>query len=281
MRVVFAVALLFALIAPLPAQQTMEVIPLKHRLAEQVLPALRPMLEQGAVLTSANNTLFLRASARNREEIRRALAALDTPLRRLVITVKTDNQSAEAGGGALASGQIELGRARVELGREPGAEPDPARSRGLRAQVWGTRGTAADRGEFQVQVVEGGQALIRVGSALLLPLRQVFERPGGGRYLSEHVAVIDVGSSFVARPELLGDQVTLEISPEQQAIGRTDPVMIQGTRMATTVSVRLGEWIALGGSQGSSSESDRGVARYGTREGERTHRIYLRVDELR
>src|SRR5687768_14394929 len=42
---------LVALAAPLHAQNALEIITLRHRTAEQVLPALRPLLEPGATLT--------------------------------------------------------------------------------------------------------------------------------------------------------------------------------------------------------------------------------------
>ena len=45
---------------------------------DQVLPTLLPLVEPGGTLTGMNDQLFLRASARNREEIRRVLATIDS-----------------------------------------------------------------------------------------------------------------------------------------------------------------------------------------------------------
>src|SRR5512147_1566393 len=89
-------------------QGSLEVIELRHRTAEQVLPDLRPLLEPGAVLTGQRNHLIVRTSAQNLAEIRRALDALDRPARRLVISVRfddaaTDERSAFATGGVVST----------------------------------------------------------------------------------------------------------------------------------------------------------------------------------
>ncbi|HEY9530001.1 MAG TPA: secretin N-terminal domain-containing protein, partial [Burkholderiales bacterium] len=63
------------------AQQALEIIPLRYRTAEQVLPVLRPLLETGATLTGQRNQLIVRTSSANLAELRQALEAIDRPLR--------------------------------------------------------------------------------------------------------------------------------------------------------------------------------------------------------
>ncbi|MBO3704364.1 MAG: hypothetical protein J5W83_17805, partial [Candidatus Accumulibacter sp.] len=41
------------------AQQELEIIPLKAKTVDQVLPTLQPLLEPGATLSGMNNQLFL------------------------------------------------------------------------------------------------------------------------------------------------------------------------------------------------------------------------------
>jgi hypothetical protein len=55
--------------------QQLEVIELKSKSVEDVLPVLLPLVEPGGTLTGMNNQLFLRASPRNRADIKKALAA--------------------------------------------------------------------------------------------------------------------------------------------------------------------------------------------------------------
>ena len=59
--------------------QQMEIIQLRSKTVDEVLPALLPLVEPGGTLSGMNDQLFLKASARNRDEIKRALAAMDRP----------------------------------------------------------------------------------------------------------------------------------------------------------------------------------------------------------
>ena len=67
--------------------QQMEIIQLRSKTVDEVLPALLPLVEPGGTLTGMNDQLFLKTSARNREEIKRVLAAMDKPSRRLIIRI--------------------------------------------------------------------------------------------------------------------------------------------------------------------------------------------------
>jgi len=82
-RLIPLLFLLLALAAPAHAQQELEIIQLKHRSAEQVMPQLKPFVEPGGVVSGMNYQIFLRASRANREQIKQLLAALDQAPRRL------------------------------------------------------------------------------------------------------------------------------------------------------------------------------------------------------
>src|ERR1043166_7339992 len=87
-RAVFATLLLTvaALAGQAAGQASLEIIPLRHRTADQVLPALRPLLEPGATLTGQGTQLIVRTSPGNLDELRRALDEIDRPLRRLQVS---------------------------------------------------------------------------------------------------------------------------------------------------------------------------------------------------
>jgi hypothetical protein len=80
-------------------------------------------------------------------------------------------------------------------------------------------------------------------------------------------------------PRLNGDRVTLDISPRDDTPGSL-PGSVNSTRLVTTVSGRLGEWLELGGSVGEQSAAGSGIASYGTRIASRTRRLLLKVEEL-
>src|SRR5437762_952116 len=88
------------------AQETLEVIALKHRSAEQVIPILRPLLEPGGALTGQYNQLIVRTSPANLAQIRAALAAIDAPARRLMISVRFDNVEDAAASGVRGEARV-------------------------------------------------------------------------------------------------------------------------------------------------------------------------------
>lgn len=257
---------------PLLAQQGLEVLPLQHRSVEEVLPVLRPLVEPGGSLSGMNNQLFLRASERNRAEIRKALAAMDVPARRLVIRVATDLSQTEQYRGGRVQGS--LGNDRVRIGNA-----DTGGSNQVRAQVYDSRSATAGGGTQMVQTVDGGRAYIQVGTSLAVPMRQVVLGPGGA-VVSEIVEYRDVGRGFYAEPRVRGDRVSVDISQQSDAPGRRGDASIQMQRLSTTVSGRLGEWLQLGGTGQDASSRRQGTLSLSTSEVRESRGIWLMVEEL-
>jgi hypothetical protein len=276
-------ALLLALLAGfVHAQQQIEIINLRSRTADQVLPQLRPFVEPGGTLSGMNNQIFLRASDANRRQIKELLAAIDRPPRRLVISVRQDADTTSVARGGEVSGRVSSGDVRVESRRTivGGAGVEVRRGDDVvRGQVYDTRSTGAERVAQQVQVVEGGRAFINVGTSVPVPLREVVMGPGGA-VVSESVVYRDIGTGFYAEPQLAGDNVTLTISPTHDTPGRYGPGSANIQRLTTTVSGRLGEWIDLGGSVEERSGESSGILRQSSRSGSTGRRVQLRVEEL-
>src|SRR5688500_1432044 len=149
------------------AQHALEIIPLRHRTVDQVLPVLRPLLDPGGTLTGQSGQLIVRASPGNLAQIRQALAAIDRPLRRLQVSVRFDDAASAASQELGASGRISSRGARVEVrGRDD-------------------RGSQSERIDQTIQVLEGGQARIMSGHATPIPERQVMRGPGGAVVVQE------------------------------------------------------------------------------------------------
>lgn len=246
------------------AAESLEVITLKHRRAEQLLPQLIMFVESGGAISGMDNTLFLRASKENQAEILKLVEALDTPLRRLMIQVRQEGESNSEAGGADVAGRVILG----------GGAPAVQGSAGLYQRGQTSRRTASQ----QVQTLEGERASIMSGQSLVLPMRQLIITPAGV-VVAQNIVQYDLGTGFVAVPRLNGDQVTLEISPFDDTAGRL-PGSVNVQRLVTTVSGRLGEWMALGGSDIDTNDTHREIAGYGVKSASRQRRLLLKVDEL-
>lgn len=192
------------------AQASLEVIDLRHTTAEQVLPALRPLVEPGGVLTGQRNQLIVRTSPANLAELRRALETLDAPARRLVIAVRFAGESAAE---------------RTELGVG-------VRGSRIEARARQERSAGAERVDQRIQVLEGRRAHIATGASRPLELR-------------DGTLIQDIATGFDVIPRLAGDTVLLEIAP-QRAVGGGDG-RVQVQRASSTLRARLGEWVELAG----------------------------------
>jgi hypothetical protein len=202
------------------AQASLEVIDLRHTTAEQVLPALRPLLEPGGVLTGQRSQLIVRTSPANLAELRRALETLDAPARRLVIEVRFADASAEQ---------------RTEIGI--GAR---VTGRGTRLEARAAESVSAGGGRVdqRIQVLEGGRARIATGASRPLELR-------GGTVIQ------DLATGFEVIPRLAGDQVLLDIAPQREVAGGDGRIHEQ--RASSSVRARLAKWVELAGVAGTGS----------------------------
>lgn len=258
-----AASLLSLWIGMVSAQQ-MEIIQLRSKTVDEVLPALLPLVEPGGTLTGMNDQLFLKASARNRDEIKRALAAMDKPTRRLIIRISQNRQSEDSARGGEVSGQVTLGGTRRS---------------NVGASVWDTKSVRGESNSQMVQTVEGGRAYIQVGRSLAVPMRQMIVGPGGA-VVNEGVIYRDIGSGFYAMPRVNGQRVTLEISQQAEnfepAYGRG---AVSSQRLSTTVSGQLGEWIELGGSGRQAAGQQGGAFSVGTSDARDNRSIWLKVEE--
>lgn len=258
-----AAGLLSLWIGIVSAQQ-MEIIQLRSKTVDEVLPALLPLVEPGGTLTGMNDQLFLKASARNRDEIKRALAAMDKPTRRLIIRISQNRQSEDSARGGEVSGQVTLGGTRRS---------------NVGASVWDTKSVRGESNSQMVQTVEGGRAYIQVGRSLAVPMRQMIVGPGG-TVVNEGVIYRDIGSGFYAMPRVNGQRVTLEISQQAEnfepAYGRG---AVSSQRLSTTVSGQLGEWIELGGSGRQAAGQQSGAFSVGTSDARDNRSIWLKVEE--
>ncbi|MDE2310409.1 MAG: hypothetical protein KGL01_06215 [Betaproteobacteria bacterium] len=230
----------------------LEVIPLRHRNVEDVLPIIRPLLDHDGVASGMNNQLILRTSPQNLAEIRKLLESIDTAPRRLRITVLQNVDSDTVRRLTEVSGSVGLGRdARVSVPGGAGAggltvEAGQGADR-VRGRIVSTRSLEDDKKTQQIQVLEGGRALVSVGQSVPVLQRQVVQSPWNTQ-VTESTQYQNVTSGFYVRPRLSGDRVTLEISAQNDELAPNsgNPPTARVQQVTTTVSGRLGEWLVLG-----------------------------------
>ena len=88
MRIVFLIGLLLAAAVAGAADMRIEVVPLKHRLAQDVIPILEPLVDKGGTVTGMNDQVIIKSTPSNLRQLRKVLNTLDRAPRRLRISVR-------------------------------------------------------------------------------------------------------------------------------------------------------------------------------------------------
>ena len=247
----------------------LEVIELRARFPEDLIPTLRPLAGPDGTLVGANHSLFVRAAPARLADIRRALAVLDQPARDLLIQVRQRGSSASQGSAAGARIDQRVGgdgNGRVRIG-----PPGPG---GSAVGAWaGQRSQQRDLTQ-EVRALDGQRAFIAIGEELPLSYRELAVGPDGG-VVREGRTYRHAESGFYVRPRVLGEQVTLDISTRDTARGTRGT--LETSAMQGRVQGRLGDWIPLGLSNTAQSSQGGGLLTYGTTKGGAEQRIELRV----
>jgi len=274
-KLLYSLLVAVAMLAGSHAQaEALETITLRHRLAEDLVPVLQPLIPAGAALTGAGNVLLVRADEATLEQVRAAVAALDRAPRQLLITVGQDTDVDSRDAAARGSGTIGSGNVQVGVNRPPQAQS------GAQVVLRGNKTQDRIRSVSSVRALEGYEAYVAVGQSRPFTSQSVVITPHGGSIVSQATDYRDVQTGFYATPRLSGDRVTLEIAPTQQQVtpGRRDGISTQS--VTTTVSGQLGEWIEIGGVADRRNGSTSGLATWGTRSELTQYSAWVKVDAV-
>jgi hypothetical protein len=271
------------------AQNTvLEVIPLRYRMAQEVIPIIQPMLAREGSVSGLQGQLVVRTTPANLDEIKRILASIDTMPRQLLITVRQDTDVDRSRSAAEVSGSVGGDRGRVSV-------PGSSDSRGgsvvlregddsVRLQVIEGSGGQSDRNAQSIRVMEGREAFVRVGESVPVRERQVQRSVVGGRVVEQVVETTqfrDAATGFYVLPRVSGDRVTLDISPQRETLSKQPHGGVNVQSMVTTVSGRLGEWMEIGGIGVDASRQQSVLLGRTTTASRNSGRVLVKVEEVR
>lgn len=269
---------------PASAQQTvLEVIDLKYRSAEQIVPMLKPLLAPGGTISSLQNRVILRTTPQNMAELKKVLDAVDTMPKRLVISVRQEAVGTGLANEAEVSGSIGAGDARATV---PGSRSQQGGTvvirKGdnvVRGRVISSQSAATDRGVQTVQVLEGNEATIRIGQSVPIRSQNVIQTPQGTQ-ISQSVEYRDADTGFRVRPRVNGDRVTLEINSRRDTLADPNSQTFDVQRVDTVVSGKLGEWMEIGGMDQNRVQNEGGTISRRTGSVSDDRKVFLKVDLL-
>lgn len=268
----FATCLVLLWHGPALAQQ-MQVIELRYRLADELIPTLQPLLEPGGVITGMDGMLFVRASVANVEQIRQATALLDRQPRQLLISVGQGTvasvQDADVRGAAtIGSGDVQVG-----VNRPPVGEPGVAIQAGQRTQ------SANLHNVSRIRTLEGSETFIATGQSAPVATTQVAQGWGSPNVV-QTTEFRNASTGFYATAHLSGDRVTLDLAPQQQRFsGPEARRTVETAGLTTRVSGRLGEWIGVGGASETGGSTTAGLLVWGRSSSGSRYTVWVKVEE--
>lgn len=283
-----AICLALSAAAPsVPADETVtEIIPLRSRTVDEVLPLVRPLVAPEGTVNGISGQLIVRATPAKLAQLRQVLDAIDKPARQLVISVTQDVDLVRREREASFSGSVGGSDARVTV---PPAGPRPRE--GVIVQSGSgddfARGQAVERsraetasGTQRLRVLEGNEAFVQAGQSRPVRERQVIDTPTGRRVI-ESTRYVDAGTGFYARPRMSGDRVTVTIRTARDRLTGDRRGSIETQSVETRVSARLGEWMEIGGIAEQTSRSSSSILQRGSVTGSEQRRVFLKVEEAR
>jgi len=189
-----------------------EVVPLNNRTSADLLPVAQNFIGKDGTVSAYGNQLIVNAEPDKIQGLRALLSQLDTPSRRLLITVDTNENNQQSSG----DNQTQI----ITYSTE-----------------------SRDGGIQQIQASEGVPALIQIGQSVPLTTTQpdAYGRP------QNQTQYRNVTQGFYVTASVTGETVHLSISTNRDRMSQERPDVVNVQSTDTTVSGRLGEWITLAG----------------------------------
>lgn len=241
------------LISSVTIASTVEVIQLRYRTAQELLPLIAPHLPKTASLTGTDNRLIIRADTADIAITRSLVDQLDHAPRSVLISVRHGNEISNDSSGLNASSS--RGGGRVQIHRSNSAH--------------------ATQGTQQVRGLEGRP--LQIITRTLLPLTGHIVwlgRHGAGS--AQQTQLVELDSGLYALPRLHGNQLEIDILVQDRS--KADP--LTSRQVVTTVNGQVGEWIAFANTGGSNRGSGQGLIYRSESARQQAETLWVRVDVL-
>ena len=247
-----------------------KIITLQHRFAEDLLPAIRPLVGNEGTATGIQNQLIIRTSSGNMAEIEQIVANLDVARKNLKITVTHQNNLQNKRDSVTVNGSKRFGNVEISNNKYPQNSRD-----GVQIGVENSQSNSMTSGNQFVNVIDGEQAYIRVGQSVpftqeWLTLTRRYSR------VQQNTQLLDISTGFAVRPRTIGDQVELEITPRIAKLNQSG--FIDFEELSTVVRVNRGEWLDLGGTMQKNDDVSRAILNKQSNNQSQDNQLSIRVE---
>lgn len=262
----------------LASQMQLEVIELRHRPAQELVPILKPFVTKGGSITGTDYKLIVRSTPQNIDEIRKLLGDLDSALRQMKIYVSTDYEAISAEREIAIEGRFEKHTSdKDNSNRDTSIVIDSGRQvegGASSVKLHSSQSISREPSAQTIRVTEGQWANIQTGQAV--PVTEQTTNPDGT--ITRTIRYHTVSSGFQVRPQLNGDVVLLFIRPQRASINRSGDGQYDVSGLETTVQTKLGEWVELGGTMQQMQNSARGIASSGQASGQQYQQLFVKIE---
>ena len=269
----FAISILLTTNVSADQSDPLQIIDLKNRPADEIIPVIKPMLKPNDAITGTGFQLFIRTDAKTLEEVTRLLQVMDKAPRNLIIKVRNNLDSESKSTDLNTSGNYEIGDdVRVVVG------DNPPREEGTKVKINHNKNTTSRNAEHMIRVIEGGQAFITAGEIRPYEHRTII-RHRNGVSVYDSVDYQDVTSGFYVTPRLTGNgNVSLQVQPHYRSVSDRYNGTIDVQEADTTIETKIGEWVQIGGVNTDENSKDSGILSTSRNTSDKQSAIYVKVE---
>ncbi|MFC1813207.1 secretin N-terminal domain-containing protein [Thermodesulfobacteriota bacterium] len=236
-----------------------DIIPVHYRKASEVLPAVKNMLSpEGRVTFDVRtNSLVVTDTSEKIKIVKAFLAKFDTPVQQVRIRVRFNEMLSSRDRSASASGSVSGDEWKVSTGRRT--------KDGVEVRIDDKNKDQRRTSEHFVITTSGSPAYILTGKEI--PYRQKWT------YLCRRYAVCtadtvvfqSIETGMEVLPIIIGNRANIEITPRISDLASdVGQGIIRFSEASTQLSVPLGQWVDIGGTDNTSNEVIREILAGGT-----------------
>lgn len=265
-----ATAILVAFTSTLTLASGFEVIPLKYRPAQMLLPSIQAVASADTQITAANNQLILKGDPAQVAQIRMLIEELDTPLSQFRISLRQNNGQQYSGRAIEhdayyqhqnSNSNIKIGTTTLDgkpVHKNSGAKVSSTSGNSTYTSTTYVRNRSTQsQGNTQqtINALEGHPARIETGKEIPFLNLDTYN----STVTQDYKPVI---TGFYVTPIASGDdRITLNISAQKQNTNRRNTREVDTAGFSSTVNARLGEWINIGGALESATNHEKAIGK--------------------
>jgi type II secretory pathway component GspD/PulD (secretin) len=255
-------------------------IPLQNQPPENLTVTLKPLIPEGGYLSSHGNNIIVRTTAENLAELQLLIDQLDQPLAQVMISLRRGNQYNNDSTQFKVNGTLYKGTSINNNGSIVINTGGRHNNTNTTITTRHTTGAGSGNNNYQVRGLEGRPSYIQTGSEV--PITTVSNNGYGWPQVNQDYKAVNQG--FYATPRLYGERVTIDISTQHDTVDNShrqaNNTVINTESVNTSVSGRLGEWIAIGGFDQNEQSKDTGLTKYRSTNSLSSKTIYLKVEKI-